>query len=371
MRILLYVPLPPPVTGQSYAARVLMDRLESDESFEVVPIDSRRSRGIGRIAKFLSGVREGREIVGVAGECDVIYYHLSQSWFGMLKDMAIFVLLGERKRRVVAHLHGGRGLPCFGTLFELFFAPVLKRTYGRLGRVILLDPLDDGRWRRIAGCTEIRHIDNFCGNPPEVCMPRSAARGGGSRFTVLFLSNLHPDKGIFELIESLGRVRGDLRSRVRLVIAGGHVSGGARASFERLIGGRGDIEYLGIVDGERKSRAFLAADAFCLPTYYRNEGQPISLLEAYGYGLPVITTLHNGIPHIFEDRVNGLAVVPKCPSDIARALEALMLDGSLRQEISANNRLLAIRRFGLRRHLDELVCQLVDAAKAAGSRTSL
>ncbi len=37
---------------------------------------------------------------------------------------------------------------------------------------------------------------------------------------------------------------------------------------------------------------------FALPTRYRNEGQPISILEAMGNGMFIITTDHAGIPDI-------------------------------------------------------------------------
>ena len=46
-------------------------------------------------------------------------------------------------------------------------------------------------------------------------------------------------------------------------------------------------------------------DVFVLLTRYPNEGQPISILEAMGNGMVVITTDHAGIPDIVEDGVNG------------------------------------------------------------------
>ena len=43
-----------------------------------------------------------------------------------------------------------------------------------------------------------------------------------------------------------------------------------------------------------------------MPTYYSNEGQPISILEAYVNGCAVITTENTGgIKDIFKDSVNG------------------------------------------------------------------
>ena len=47
-----------------------------------------------------------------------------------------------------------------------------------------------------------------------------------------------------------------------------------------------------------------------LPTRYPNEGQPISILEAMGNGMFIISTDHAGIPDIVEDGINGI-VIPK------------------------------------------------------------
>lgn len=47
---------------------------------------------------------------------------------------------------------------------------------------------------------------------------------------------------------------------------------------------------------------------FILPTRYPNEGQPISILEAMGNAMGIITTNHAGIPDITKDKVNGLVV---------------------------------------------------------------
>ena len=32
------------------------------------------------------------------------------------------------------------------------------------------------------------------------------------------------------------------------------------------------------------------ADLFCFPTFYQNENQPVNLIEAMAFGLPVVTT---------------------------------------------------------------------------------
>ena len=68
------------------------------------------------------------------------------------------------------------------------------------------------------------------------------------------------------------------------------------------------MTYHGIVDGDRKRALLQNGDIFCLLTNYPNEGQPISILEAMGNGMVIVTTDHSGIPDEVTDGVNGLVV---------------------------------------------------------------
>lgn len=104
---------------------------------------------------------------------------------------------------------------------------------------------------------------------------------------VLFLSRIHPIKGLLDLVEAWAQVR---VPGWRIVIAGGDEDG-YRAKVEALIAERGlqaDFEFLGFVDGERKQACFDSADIFVLPTYSENFG--IAVAEALASELPVITT---------------------------------------------------------------------------------
>ena len=60
--------------------------------------------------------------------------------------------------------------------------------------------------------------------------------------------------------------------------------------------------------GEQKRKLLKECYIFALPTRYPNEGQPISILEAMGNGMFIITTNHAGIPDIVEDGVNGIVM---------------------------------------------------------------
>jgi glycosyltransferase involved in cell wall biosynthesis len=106
---------------------------------------------------------------------------------------------------------------------------------------------------------------------------------------LLFLSRIHPKKGLPLLFEALARIRDEM-SDWYLVIAGPDELG-HRHELE-LLAAKLDIKdmlcFVGPLFGDQKRDAFAAAELFVLPTY--SEGAPIAILEALGAGVPVITT---------------------------------------------------------------------------------
>lgn len=109
------------------------------------------------------------------------------------------------------------------------------------------------------------------------------------RRLLLFLSRLHPKKGLPVLIESLAQLNHELNDWL-LVVAGSDEVG-HRHALERQIeklGLSGRIVFVGSLHGSEKRDAFAAADVFVLPTHSENFG--IVIAEALGAGVPVITT---------------------------------------------------------------------------------
>jgi len=141
---------------------------------------------------------------------------------------------------------------------------------------------------------ELASIRNFGFRQPVAVVPNGVDIGksplrnehdGTKKF--LFLSRVHPIKGLLDLVEAWSVVR---RIGWKIVISGGD-EGGYRAKVEALIRMKGlesDFEFTGFVDGARKQNCFDQADIFILPTYSENFG--IAVAEALSNELPVITT---------------------------------------------------------------------------------
>ncbi len=109
----------------------------------------------------------------------------------------------------------------------------------------------------------------------------------GSKRVALFLSRIHPVKGLSFLVDAWAAVR---PQGWQVVVAGpdegGHLSD-IRAAIQRH-GLTEHFEFIGPVHGNEKWDLYRRADVFVLPTFSENFGMVIA--EALACGVPVITT---------------------------------------------------------------------------------
>ena len=68
------------------------------------------------------------------------------------------------------------------------------------------------------------------------------------------------------------------------------------------------------------------ADLFCFPTRYIGENQPVNLIEAMAFGLPIVTTRWRSLPEMLPLNYPGL-VDSQSPEQIAAALIRLRTGG--------------------------------------------
>jgi glycosyltransferase involved in cell wall biosynthesis len=144
---------------------------------------------------------------------------------------------------------------------------------------------DEAREIRNLGCQQpVAVIANGVTYPD--LPPREVGRS--DRQTVLFLSRIHPKKGLLNLLSAWKSVAPS--NGWRLVIAGPD-DGGHLAEVEhmtRQLGLEAHVEFPGELDDDEKWRWYASSDIFVLPSFSENFGNVIA--EALVAGLPVITT---------------------------------------------------------------------------------
>jgi len=166
---------------------------------------------------------------------------------------------------------------------------------------------------------------------------------------VTLVSRILRDKGVMEFINAATQLRARL-PEVVFQIVGEPDLGNPSAipqseidSWESLP----NVKYL----GHRSDIADILKDSHivCLPSY--REGLPKSLLEALSSGRPIITTDVPGCREVCVDGVNGLLIPARDSVALSSAIEKLVLDPKLRQEMGRAGRLRAESEFS-----NEIVC---------------
>jgi glycosyltransferase involved in cell wall biosynthesis len=177
---------------------------------------------------------------------------------------------------------------------------------------------------------------------------------------VLYLAHCTQEKGLFDAISGVLLANHRLAQNkspqsLRLLVTGNFVTLEEKLRFEAILARPGvgaTIRYLGFVSGSQKNELFRQADVFCFPTYYQNENQPVNLIEAMAFGLPIITTRWRSIPELFPADYPGLVEV-RSPEQVANKLLSLPT-----QESGAGFRDIFVGKFTVEKHLTHLASAL-------------
>lgn len=161
---------------------------------------------------------------------------------------------------------------------------------------------------------------------------------------VVYAGRLAPEKGLATLVRAVAL------SHQRLVLAG---SGPEEQTLRKLAGEVGaDVAFTGYLDRPELKRVIGEARALVLPSEWY-ENAPISVLEAYALGRPVIGTRIGGIPELIADGETGSLVEPGNAAMLAEALAGLAsLPSSARAAMGATGRDWVAREFSPDRYRD-------------------
>ena len=203
MKVLFIAPLPPPVTGQSLAAKVFLNELQKCHSVDIVNFSKGTfKQGVSSFARVIEVIKILKEIWVGKKKAAAIYLTLSQSIAGNIKDLLTYLICSKKLRRMIIHLHGG-GIKrlVFDRYPILYFLNhfFLKR----LGGIIVLGESLVPIFQGMTAQTKIHVVPNFAEeylflNKEEIGKKFKKT----SPLRILFLSNLIPGKGHEELVDA-------------------------------------------------------------------------------------------------------------------------------------------------------------------------
>lgn len=190
---------------------------------------------------------------------------------------------------------------------------------------------------------EAGHIRAFGIRAPIAVIPNgidipaktAAHADAAQRRKLLFLSRIHPKKGLRRLFEAWAIIAPERRDWDLLVV--GPDEGGHRSELKRYLDVRDipRVQFLGPLYGADKEDLIASADLFVLPTLSENFG--IAVAEALAAGVPAIVT--KGAPwQILESERSGWWIEHGVEALTAALREATGLPASERRAMGARAR---------------------------------
>lgn len=160
-------------------------------------------------------------------------------------------------------------------------------------------------------------------------------------FRILFLSTISKNKGIYLAVEAF-RMLQKKEIKCELIIAG---IGEELENIKKYVQQNElkHVEFTGHVEGQAKQHVFRKSNVYLFPSYY--EGMPTSVLEAMGFGLPIVCSNAGALAEFFEDGVMGFRIDEMNAQLFADALLKLSSDQELVRSIGAFNSKYARNRF--------------------------
>lgn len=303
-KICLIAQFPPPIHGLSKAVDTLYNsNLAEEYEFEKVDLTNN--------SNFLKNLR-----MISRSKADLFYFTISQTRGGNLRDLIILNLLEFRNKKCLVHLHGGyyrqlvdNDLPSWQNKMNY---KAIRRLAGAivLGeslRPIFEGMLEDSKVFIVPNCVD----DEYLISDTEFNQKINTIDKRPIK-SVLYMSNFIRTKGYPTV---LGMAKAEKEScdsgrekKFHFEFAGKFFEDNDQDFFFNYIQQNNLEEYVtyhGIVDGNKKRELLKKCDIFALLTRYPNEGQPISILEAMGNGMIIVTTDHAGIPDVVKDGING------------------------------------------------------------------
>jgi glycosyltransferase involved in cell wall biosynthesis len=160
--------------------------------------------------------------------------------------------------------------------------------------------------------------------------------------TILFLSRIEVEKGIFIALDTFRNLKGvHSELKLRIVGDGNALNEAKKYAVENKIS---DVIFTGSLSGQLLVNEFVFSDLYLFPTFH-GEGMPTSVLEAMAFGLPVITRPVGGLVDFFKDKEMGYLVESHNPDDFIDKIEKLIRCPKLVKKINSTNFNYAKNRF--------------------------
>ena len=296
--------------GQGVQARTLIDAMRADGNHvEFIPINPRFPRPLARLRRY-PGVRTVvnqllylPSLLRLAS-CDVAHVFSASYASFLIAPVPAMIVARLLNKRVVLHYHSGEAddhLNSWGWLVH----PWLKLAHHIVVPSEYLRVVFEKYGYHVHVIPNVVDLSQFKYRERRPLTPR-----------LLSTRNLEAHYRVDVIIETFARLKRHVPDAT-LTIAG---YGSQESTLRALAAtcGADGIQFVGRVEPAFMPHLYDRADIFLNASVVDN--QPVSILEAFASGLPVITTPTGDIPALVQDQQTGFLVPPIDPDAMANAI---------------------------------------------------
>lgn len=272
---------------------------------------------------------------------DLIHIHSS---FGpsFYRKMPYIYMAKWWKLPVINHIHGSE----FDKLYTNAGAKkqrLVEKVWGKCDRFIVLSEVWKEKFSCIIPKEKMTVIENYSKLQP--VLDKSICNN-----QVLFLGAINPMKGCLDMVDVVYNLK-KTYPEIKMVIAGdGDIEEVKLKAKEK--GVLENLIFPGWVREGEKEELLRNSDIFFLPSY--TEGMPMSILDAMGYSLPIISTNVGGIPRLVKEGENGRLYTPGDSAGMATGIGELLENTEQRVEYGKKSRSIVEEGYSLEKHLEKI-----------------
>ena len=351
-KVLLIGPLSPPINGVSVCNdKIIQKQTESFQVSYINTADEVFSEKLGSFSlkKLVSTIKQYIYLYKII-QVEIVYLTIGQTFFGTVKYLPFLLFSKILGKKRIIHIHGNYLKTEFenlkGLKKMLFKFTVKLASSG----IVLSNKLKENLTPFLKN-KNIHVLPNFVDDEIFSIKKSDIEKKDFKTLKILFLSNLMVEKGILDLLNSL-KILQEKNIDFEAKIAG-NIDKDIESLVLSKIDNLKNVSYLGVVRGVQKKEILLNANTFVFPTFYKMEGQPISLLEAMGFGNIILTTNHAGISNIVK-KENGFFIKKNSPKDISEKFITLSNTLSEHKSMSLNNHKYVKEQFSEKKFLSSL-----------------
>ena len=262
--------------------------------------------------------------------CDLVHFHTSEPPSALRKCL-FFPFARLWRKKIIVHFHA------FSPDTTIKYKSIYRYLFGGADCVIVLSQL----WKQYVNeAFDLGDKVQIIYNP---CTTEVLNGTYSKKKQILYAGTVNARKGYADMIKAFAVIARQYPDWSIVFAGNGEVDKGKALAKELDI--TAQTVFLGWVSGKEKDKAFKEATTFCLPSYA--EGFPMAVLDAWAYGLPVITTPVGGIPDIARDGINLLLFNAGDVESLAGAMRRMIDDSSLRMRIQEESVRLAQTTFNM------------------------